>query len=730
MGRVVIAMVMVVTLGLMTAVPAFAQTVTLTPAQGPAGTIVTATGGSYAFNIAPASTRIWFDSNGNNAYDAGELFCQPGTDGTGAINGTNNTLSVPAVTATTYSIRVDIPIGGAVETAANFVVTVPVLTLSPTPATGPAGTVVTVTGTGFELSVAVGLTRVWLDVNGNNAYDLGEPNCQPGTDVNGLIPAVPATANTFNIPAIPAATYQVRADVPIGGAVEAFAPFVVQGATLTAPSPSLLPSGGPGTTVTVAGTNYNPSQAVGATRVWLDVNGNGVYDLGEPNCQPGTDVNGLIPAVPATANTFNIPAVIAPATYNVLADAPLGAPVDGSTTFTVPAVGITLAPATGGPSTTVTITGQGFTASLAGGSTRIWLDLNGNGAYDAATESGVTSQPGTTASGTIAASTINIPAVIAAATYNFLADIPVGLLVEASAPFTVPPAVITLTPATGNPGTLVTITGSGFGSVAIGVIWFDSDGDSVLDAGETSIPVTTSATGAIPAGTSLPIPAVAAGTYNIRADVPSGGAVEASASFVVVVPVAAITLTPTTGNPGTVINITGSNFAVNTAGNIWFDSDGDSILDPGENFIAVTTTATGTIPGATTLSAPSVAALNYSVRADIPVGTPVEASAIFQVTAAPPAVPQIFSVSGTANLAAGASVNIVAPAATPFFGTLSIQSTRANYDVDVVYTGTAWITVVETGALNASYSVSGFGLRISNDTTAAMTVTYVFVGLR
>ena len=91
-------------------------------------------------------------------------------------------------------------------------------------------------------------------------------------------------------------------------------------------------------------------------------------------------------------------------------------------------------------------------------------------------------------------------------------------------------------------------------------------------------------------------------------------------------------------------------------------------------------------------------------------------------------LPTMNSSAGSQTLAATASVTIVAQGTTPLLGTLSIRSTGTGYDVDV-YTGAdyGWITVVESGARNAPYPVSGFGLRIHNDTAYSRTVTYVVV---
>jgi hypothetical protein len=69
------------------------------------------------------------------------------------------------------------------------------------------------------------------------------------------------------------------------------------------------------------------------------------------------------------------------------------------------------------------------------------------------------------------------------------------------------------------------------------MVWFDSNGNSAIDAGEPQVSVTTTAAGAIPAGTTLTVPvATTPGTYSVRADIATGGTVEASAVFTVPTP--------------------------------------------------------------------------------------------------------------------------------------------------------------------------------------------------
>jgi hypothetical protein len=185
-----------------------------------------------------------------------------------------------------------------------------------------------------------------------------------------------------------------------------------------------------------------------------------------------------------------------------------------------------------------------------------------------------------------------------------------------------------LSPTSGAPDTVATVTGTGFTPNAAGWLWFDNNGNGVRDAGEPQVAVTTTAAGAIPSGNILVIPNVAAGGYQVLADI-TGGTTATSASFTVVA--RAIALSHASGGPGTVITITGNGFTSDTTGWLWFDNNGNGVRDTGEPQVSVTTTAAGAIPSGSTLAIPSVAAGSYQTRADIPSGGIIEASASFTV---------------------------------------------------------------------------------------------------
>ena len=115
---------------------------------------------------------------------------------------------------------------------------------------------------------------------------------------------------------------------------------------------------------------------------------------------------------------------------------------------------------------------------------------------------------------------------------------------------------ISLSPNEGEPGTLVTVRGLGFTPGASGRVWFDVNGNGAHDTGE---PITSAAAADDGSFTvTLIVPTVSVGTYYIRADVPSGGPVEASVPFSVVALIVDIRTRATEYSPGDLITISGS----------------------------------------------------------------------------------------------------------------------------------------------------------------------------
>ncbi|MCK4368742.1 MAG: IPT/TIG domain-containing protein [Dehalococcoidales bacterium] len=97
---------------------------------------------------------------------------------------------------------------------------------------------------------------------------------------------------------------------------------------------------------------------------------------------------------------------------------------------------------------------------------------------------------------------------------------------------------------------------------------------------------------------------------------------------------ALMTLSPDDGPPGTLIVVTGTGFTASTAGEAWFDSDGDSIRDTGEPYDSFMTDGSGNIPAGVTLTVPIEPRGYYYVRVEVPYDTTADAdaSASFEIT--------------------------------------------------------------------------------------------------
>jgi PKD repeat protein len=279
------------------------------------------------------------------------------------------------------------------------------------------------------------------------------------------------------------------------------------------------PQGAPGDGVYIfaagfaAGTNFY---------CWFDNNSNGIRDTGEPFKSAATGVTGEY------SSNFSAPIVPAGA-YNVLFDLNRDSTVEASAAWTITGK-LAISPASGIPGSTITVStsSNGFAAGSSG---YIWFDNNSDGNRDAG-EPQVTVTTSVKGAITVAAE-LSVP-FVGSGTYHVLADIPAGGDIEASANFNIV-AAISLSPSTGVMGGSIpiSITGGGFSPATPGVIWFDTDNDSVLDALEPQVALNTTAEGSIPAGIVLHTPPLAAASvYRVRADIPVGGVIEAAALFV------------------------------------------------------------------------------------------------------------------------------------------------------------------------------------------------------
>jgi hypothetical protein len=369
--------------------------------QGPVGTSVTVAGTGFSGAGVTADVTI----NGL------PLASSVAIDSNGSFTGTG---TVPSLTSGDKTVSASDGAGNTADYTDTFKVT-PTLAVSPT--SGLPGATVTLTGSG------------WLDTPVVVVTFAGGSPANVDPDINGVI------NTSYQIPT--AATAGVKTVVGTQGTTTASTTFTVVARALT-----LTPNSGPrGTTVLITGSNMTlgGTIAVGA----LDFKGN--------------DWNTAVINIDSAGTLF--PTTLVVPTNET--DAPVGANTVQATdnggliaygTFTVTKPTILVTPATGARNSSLTITGAGW---LAGAT--VTLTFNYTTTLGGTSSTSITTIPD--ANGNIAAA-MNVPADAKAADHTIAANDVKGNSAS-SVVFTVPGAIITVTPAEGPVGTSVTVTGSG-----------------------------------------------------------------------------------------------------------------------------------------------------------------------------------------------------------------------------------------------------------------------------
>ena len=584
---------------------------------------------------------IWNDLDGDGVQDPGE----PGLPGvtvtvTSTVGGTPVTLTTTTGPDGSYSI-VGLPLG-------DWTVTVDPTTLPPGVAnTGdPDGafdntTVVTLTAAvptsdtmdfGYQGVGSIG-DLIWNDLNGNGVRDAGEPGL-PGVDVT-ITTTIAGSPVTYTTTTAPDGSYLVDG-LPLGTFTVTVDPASLPGGVL----PTGDPDGGNDNTATITLDLVTPDnslqdfgyQGPGSIGdfVWLDTDGDGVQDVGEPGLAGiGVTITTTIGGAPVTYTTTTDAA----GGYTIV-----GLPLGGFTvtvdSASLPGGSVATFDADGGTDDTsdVTLTagipavtdqdfgyrGPGVIGDL------IWNDLDGDGVQDP----GEPGLPGVTV--TVTSTVGGTPVTLTTTTgpdgsYSIV-GLPLGDWTVTVDPTTLPPGVAN----TGDPDgafdntTVVTLTAAvptsdtmDFGYQGVGSIgdfvWTDLNADGVQDVGEPGI-----------AGVTVTITTTIAGspvTYTTTTDAAGGYLVNGLplGDFTVTVDPASLptgivqtfdsdgTATPNTSAVTlslAAISSTTQDFGYQGPGAIgdliWNDLDGDGMLDPGEPGLpGVTVTATTTIGGAT-----------------------------------------------------------------------------------------------------------------------------------
>ncbi len=579
------------------------------PSAATTGNVVVTVGGQastgVAFTVtsAPSITSLTPSTGavGSSITIAGSNF--GGTQGNGGVkfNGTAATItswgasSIVAVVpagATTGNVVVTAA-GGVASAGKSFTVTSAPSITSLTPNTGAVGSSVTIAGSNFGGSQG----------NGNVKFN-GTTATITSWGASSIVAIVPTGATTGNVVVTAA-----------GGVASSGVTFTVTPApSITSLTPN---SGAIGSSVTIAGTNFGPSQGNGSVKFngktetitsWSATSivatvatgtttGNvvvtaagGVASPGVPfTVTPSPNISGLSPttgAVGATVTisgtnfgssqgtvTFNgaaaspiswgassitvtVPA--AASTGNVVVTA-VGGVASNGVSFTVPPSITGLSPTSGIVGTPVTISGNTF------GSSQGTSTVTFNGAAATPTN--------------WSASSILVPVPGAASTGNVV--VTVGGLASNGSPFTfIPTPVITsLSPATGPTNTQVTVSGSHFGfPKGAGTISFNGVQATAVSWGDTAI-----------------IAAVPSGATSGPVVVSQGGFSSPGVTFTVVGAPSISGLSPNTGGPGTSVIISGANFG---------SSQGSSVVR--FNGVAATSITNWTSSSITAIAPPAV----------------------------------------------------------------------------------------------------------------------------
>jgi hypothetical protein len=395
----------------------------------------------------------------------------------------------------------------------DFTVTPKVVITSPASKTGPVGTSVTVSGTGFS---GAGVTA---DVTMTDA--LGTKVLAPGA----VVDSTGSFTATGTVPSFTAGNKVVSAIDGAGNPATATDTFKV------APTLTLTPASGlAGSLLTVSGSGWKAGTVAlqFAGQVWVNVT---------------AAADGTI--TPASGASKQVPIAASAGTKSVV-----GTDGDGNigtASFTVVARALTLTPNSGPMGTNVLVTGTNMThdGTIAAGALTFggvaWNTYPSVSPYPIKIDT----------SGTIFPTTLTVPGGATLGVNTVLAT-DSGTLIAQGA-FTVTKPTITLNPTTGPKGTTVTITGAGWLPNSAVTVDFKVFGSATVLATLTTIP---DGTGNIAA--SMAVPATAAVGANTFSAYDAKGNAAKDAAYTV--PGAAITVTPTEGAVTTSVTVAGTGF--------------------------------------------------------------------------------------------------------------------------------------------------------------------------
>ena len=502
-----------------------AANITVSPTSGAPGTKVTVTGNGFQGG---EEVRIYFDTTQVNATTAG-------TDGS-----ITATFTVPAVAYGSYTVKAVGQSSGYTAEAAFYVTR---LVLSPM--SGYVGDIVTVEGFGLKPNA---YARIYFE--------------------NNIVAIVPTDSNghfitSFKVPATSGGSHMVKAIASLNATLKGEIPEWYASIDFKIlPRIWLSPTSGPsGIRVKVYGNGFSADAA--NVTIFFDKNRNGVMDVDEKVARAsqtlgisiGTNATGGL--MNFTANTkylvFTVPDVPYN-TYTVWVNDTEG--FIASATFIVGPASITLTPSTGIVGALVHVTGVGFTPGQT-----VTLKM------DDTTVSFITTVI-VGPDGTFSGSFYVPPLSKGPGTYNVTAS---DGYVSAKATFTIPAPRITLNATQLPPGGALRITGENFGNSSYYNVTVYLNTTRVTPVAGVSV----GKDGRIDVNLTIPNTAgPLVYIVNVTLSDKTSGQLyrQFNATAILTVPKAYITLSPSSGTPGTTVTINGYWFQVDAGVSAFFDS--------------------------------------------------------------------------------------------------------------------------------------------------------------
>ncbi len=182
---------------------------------------------------------------------------------------------------------------------------------------------------------------------------------------------------------------------------------------------------------------------------------------------------------------------------------------------------------------------------------------------------------------------------------------------------------LAIAPTSGPKGTPVSLSGAGFGASTTYLVCFEATVTPCPDGSPTFV---SEANGSVPSGTSVEVPSLAAGSYDV--DISTGSTVAANATFLVTP--ASLVVAPISGPVASNLGLSGAGYLADTG--YFYCLQSTQALCPSGTTTEFDSTGAGAIPSGTTLTVPNTPGGAYFV--DVSEGSDLLATTSFTVVAA------------------------------------------------------------------------------------------------